>query len=130
MVKKDIVSHRGKVKPRNIKCSAGYLASIRTITGNHQEFIIISDLMNSHIGVRRHNLLLRRQLCALLEFEVTNGTGQSQVAIDTTKVNKTTGGADTSFLAYKSSASEHAKTNVYTNSNSKYISHEPSFCGL
>lgn len=56
--------------------------------------------MHGHVGVCSDNLLLGRQLGALLEFEITNGPRQGQVAIDTAKVNEAASGADTSFLAY------------------------------
>lgn len=71
----------------------------RTVTGNYKEFIVISKFVHRHVGVRSHDLLLGRQLGALFEFKVTNGAGQSEVPVDTAKVDEATGGADTSFLA-------------------------------
>lgn len=56
--------------------------------------------MHSDIWVCGNDLLLRGKLGALLEFEVTNGTRQGEVAIDTAKVDEATGGTDTSLLAY------------------------------
>lgn len=47
------------------------------------------------------DLALRRQLCALLEFEVTNGTRQRKVAIDSTKIYEASGGLDSCFLGYE-----------------------------
>ena len=55
--------------------------------------------MHSDVGIGSDDLLLRRQLGALLELEVTNGPRQGQVAVDTAKVNETTSSADTGFLA-------------------------------
>ena len=52
------------------------------------------------VGESGDDLLLRGQIGALLEFEITNGTREGEVAIDTAKVDETTGGADTSLLAY------------------------------
>jgi len=56
--------------------------------------------VNCHIGIGCDNLLFRRELGALLELEITNGPGQGQITIDSTKVDEATGGADTSFLAF------------------------------
>ena len=70
-----------------------------TITGNHQELIIIRQLVNGHIGVCGDNLLFGRELRALLEFKVTDSTGQGKVAIDTTEVDEAASRGDTSLLA-------------------------------
>jgi hypothetical protein len=56
--------------------------------------------MHCHIGVGSHNLLLGRQLGALLEFKVTDGARQSEVTVDTAEIDETARGADTSLLAY------------------------------
>lgn len=56
--------------------------------------------MNSHIGVRGDDLLFGRELRALLEFKVTDSTGQGKVAIDTTEVDEAASSGDTSLLAY------------------------------
>lgn len=56
--------------------------------------------MNGHIGVCGDDLLFRRELRALLEFKVTDSTGQGKVAIDTTEVDEAAGSGDTSLLAY------------------------------
>ena len=55
--------------------------------------------MHRHVRERSHYLLFGRQLGTFLELKVTNGTGQGQVAIDTSEVDEATGGADTGFLA-------------------------------
>ena len=55
--------------------------------------------MNYHVGVSCDDLLLRCQLGTLLELEVTNGTGQCKVAIDSTEVDEATSGSDTCLLA-------------------------------
>lgn len=47
------------------------------------------------------DLGLGRELCALLELEVTNGAGESKIAVNTAKVNKATGGCDTGLLGYE-----------------------------
>lgn len=71
-----------------------------TITGNHEELIIIGQLVNGHIGVCGDDLLFGRELRALLEFKVTDSTGQGKVAIDTTEVDEAASSGDTSLLAY------------------------------
>lgn len=45
------------------------------------------------------NLLLWRQVCALLEFEVADSSAKGQVAIDATEVDEATCGTYTGFLA-------------------------------
>jgi hypothetical protein len=57
--------------------------------------------MDGYIWISGNNLLLRRQLRALLELEVTNRAGQGQIAIDTPKVDKSSRSTYTSFLAWK-----------------------------
>lgn len=59
--------------------------------------------MNSNIWEGGDDLLLRRKVGALLELEITNGTGKGEVAVDTAEVNETTSGTYPGFLAcYKS----------------------------
>ena len=71
-----------------------------TITGDDKEFIVIAQVVNSHIGESGDNLLLRGQFGALLELEVTNGSRESKVAVDTAKVDKAAGGTDTGLFAW------------------------------
>jgi hypothetical protein len=52
------------------------------------------------IRVSCYDLLFRRELGALLEFEVTNGARKSEVAVDAPKVYEAAGGTNTSFLLY------------------------------
>jgi hypothetical protein len=54
--------------------------------------------VNLNIGERSDDLLLRREIGALLELEVTYRTGQGQVAIDATKVDKASCGLDTGLF--------------------------------
>lgn len=56
--------------------------------------------MDSHIGISGNDLLLRRQVGALLELEIADGTGKGEVAVDTTKVDEAAGGANSCLLAY------------------------------
>jgi len=56
--------------------------------------------MNGDVGVGCNDLLFGCEISALLEFEITDGAGQGQVAIDPSKVDEATCGAYTRFLAY------------------------------
>ena len=55
--------------------------------------------MDSHVWEGGNDLLLWGKLRRLLELKVTNGTGQGKVAVDTPKVDKSTGSSDASLLA-------------------------------
>lgn len=72
---------------------------IHTVASNNQKFIVISQLVDCHIGVGSHDLLLGGELGALLELKVTDGTGQSEVTIDTTEVDEAARGTNASLLA-------------------------------
>jgi hypothetical protein len=69
-----------------------------TIASNYQELVVLSHLVNSHIGERSDDLLLRREVCALLELEVTNSSAERKVAVHTTKVDEATCSANASLL--------------------------------
>ena len=69
-----------------------------TVTCKHNELIIIRKVVNSHVGVSGNDLLLRRKVGALLELEITDGTGEGEVAIDTTEIDKAAGGANSCLL--------------------------------
>lgn len=56
--------------------------------------------MDSHVGEGGDNLELGGQLGALFKLEIANGTGQSQVAVDTAEVDEAAGSNDTRLLAY------------------------------
>lgn len=55
--------------------------------------------MYVHVGVCGDDLLLGSELCALLELEVADSSGQGKVAVDTTKVDETTGSSNPCLLA-------------------------------
>ena len=55
--------------------------------------------MNGHIRERSDDLLLRREVCALLELKVTDSSAERKVAVHTTEVDKATCGANASLLA-------------------------------
>lgn len=73
--------------------------SYLTITSNDDELVILSDVVNSHIWEGGNDLLLWSKLWRLLKLKITNGAGQGKVAIDTSKVDKSTSGSDPSLLA-------------------------------
>lgn len=53
-----------------------------------------------HLDIResRDNLVLGRELGALLELEIANGAGQGEVAVHAAEVNESAGGLDTGLL--------------------------------
>jgi len=69
-----------------------------TIAGNDQELIILSHLVDGHIGECSDDLLLRREICTLLELKVADSSAECEVAVHTTKVDETTCSANTSLL--------------------------------
>lgn len=77
---------------------------MRTIAGNNKKLVVVGQLVHSHVRVGSHDLLLGRELGALLEFKVTNGTGQSEVAVDTAKVDETARSTNASLFACRESA--------------------------
>lgn len=52
------------------------------------------------VGVGSHNLLLGSKFGALLEFEVADGSGESEVAVDSSEIDKATSGSDSCLLAW------------------------------
>lgn len=71
----------------------------RTITGDYQELIVVGKVVYHDVGVGGHDLLLGSKLGALLELEVADGSGESEVAVDPSKVDETTGSRDSCLLA-------------------------------
>jgi hypothetical protein len=69
-----------------------------TITCNDQELIVLGDVMYLNVRECGDDLVLRRQLRALLEFKVANGTRQGKVAIDSPKVYKASSSLNSCFL--------------------------------
>lgn len=47
-----------------------------TIAGNDEELVVIVDVVDLDVGEGSDYLLLRREICALLELEVSDGTRQ------------------------------------------------------
>ena len=70
-----------------------------TIAGNDQELIVLAKLVNGHIRERSDDLLLRREVCALLELKVTDSSAEGKVAVDSAEVDEATGCADAGLLA-------------------------------
>lgn len=71
-----------------------------TITCNNNELVIFRDFMGDHIWKSCDDLLFRREVGTLLEFKITNGTRQSQVTVDSSKVNESTCSTYSSLLAW------------------------------
>lgn len=69
--------------------------------------------MHCHIGVGSHDLLFGGQLGALLELKVTDGSGQSEVAVYTAKVDEATGGTDTGLLACREKLASHPSSDEF-----------------
>ena len=70
-----------------------------TIAGNNQELIVLAKLVDGHVGERSDDLLLRREVCTLLEFKVTDSSAEREVAVHTAKVDEATCSANASLLA-------------------------------
>ena len=75
----------------------------RTVACYHKELVIVGHVVNGDIGKGGDDLLLWRKIGALLELEIANCARQGKVAIDTSKVDKTTGGAYSCFFAWAKS---------------------------
>lgn len=75
------------------------LAVPDTITGQNKELVLIGEVVLFNVGKGGDNLVLGGELGALLEFEVTNGAGQGQIAVDTAKVDKAASRCDSALLA-------------------------------
>lgn len=76
-------------------------AGLHTVTGENKKFILIGQIVLLDIRVSCDNLVFGRELSALLELKVTNGTGQSEVTVDAAKVDKATSGCDSVLFAYR-----------------------------
>lgn len=104
-----------------------------TVACNNQKFIIIGKLVDNNVGVCGNDLLLGSKLCALLEFEITNGSGEGQVAVDPSKIDEAAGSGNSCLLTCKktekkkkkkvSPVAEHGRGANQSNC-------EPSFWGL
>lgn len=94
------VSRQGLVRVTTVGW-AGDCGAKRTITGNHQELVIVGKVMYHDVGVGGHNLLLRSKLGALLELEVADGSGESEVAVDSSEVDEATSRGDSRLLAWE-----------------------------
>lgn len=70
-----------------------------TVTRNHQELIIIRNLVYDDVRVGGYDLLLGGEVCALLELEVADGSRQSEVTVDTAEVDESAGSSNSCLLA-------------------------------
>jgi hypothetical protein len=55
--------------------------------------------VNGHVGESSDYLLLRREVCALLELKVSDSSAKGKVAVNSAKVDEATGCADAGLLA-------------------------------
>lgn len=76
------------------------VSALHTITSNDEELVIVAQLVHNHIGVGSDNLLLWCQLRALLELEITDGSGQGKVSVDASKVHEAASGGDSCLFPY------------------------------
>lgn len=70
-----------------------------TITSNDDEFIVVGELVHSYIWESCDDLLLWRQVCTFLELEITNGSGECKVSIDTAEVDESTSCSNARLLS-------------------------------
>jgi hypothetical protein len=70
-----------------------------TVAGNDEELVIVRDIMGSDIGICSDDLLLRRQLRRLLELKITNSSGEREISVNSSEINKPTSSNNTCFLA-------------------------------
>lgn len=77
-----------------------------TIACKDEKFVIICQVVDDDIRVGSYYLLLRGKVGALLEFEVSDGTGQCKVAVDTSKVDKSASSRDTRFFTFTKTTSQ------------------------
>jgi hypothetical protein len=72
-----------------------------TITCNHQELVILVDVVDLDVREGGDYLLLGREVGALLELKVTYRTRQGKVAVDAAEVDETTSCLDARFLGWQ-----------------------------
>ena len=77
------------------------MSDLLTVTSNDNELVIVRDVVDGNLWERGDDLLLGWEVGALLEFKVSDGAGQCEVAIDTTKVDETSGGTNSCLLAWR-----------------------------
>ena len=75
------------------------LSRDNTVASYNKKFIIVRDSMCHNVRKGSDDLLLRREIGALLEFEVANGPRKCKVTVDSAKVDETASRADSSLLA-------------------------------
>jgi hypothetical protein len=59
-----------------------------TIAGYDEKLVVLCDLVHRDIWECSHDLLLRWQICALLELEVANRSAEREISIDSAKVDE------------------------------------------
>lgn len=69
-----------------------------TVACYNEELVVGVDLVYLDVGERGDDLLLRGEIGALLELEVTYRAGEGEVAVDAAKVDEASSGLDACFL--------------------------------
>jgi len=72
---------------------------MRTVTSNDDELVVVGNVVNGDLWKGSDDLLLRWEVGALLEFEIANGAREGEVAVDSAKVDKSTGCANSCLFA-------------------------------
>jgi hypothetical protein len=72
-----------------------------TVACNHEKLIVLVDVVYLDVWEGSDYLLLGWEIGALLELKITNGTRQSEVTIDTSKINEAACRLDTRLLGYE-----------------------------
>ena len=92
---------RPKCLQKSASCFALMISFGPTIASNDEELIVGVDVVYLDVGERSNDLLLRGEIGALLELEVTYRAGQGKVAVDATEVDKASCGLDTCLLGWE-----------------------------
>ncbi|KAH3665332.1 hypothetical protein OGATHE_004148 [Ogataea polymorpha] len=71
-----------------------------SVTGKNNELVIFCSLMNHNVRICGHHLFLSRQMRRLLEFEISNSSGQRQVPVDTPQIDVSSGSNNSSLLSF------------------------------
>jgi hypothetical protein len=70
------------------------------VTCHNKELVVGGDLVDLNIGEGSDNLLLRREIGALLELKVAYRAGEGEVAVDAAKVDEATGSLNAGLLGW------------------------------
>lgn len=71
-----------------------------TITRENNEFVIVAELVDSDVWESCHDLLLRREIGALFELEISNRSAKREIAINSAEIDEPTSRTDACLLAF------------------------------